>query len=407
MLISTRTGKRTLYAVSDFRDGWPPMDDHHPDRYAEWWRDDPRLAEHYTYLNNVDLQTARAAIRVSGGYMERLPLALIRAGLIDYAEKWHYSRPAAGGELTLEQPLFGRRAFHLRDESAPYTSNEMIGFIRAHGAPDILCTYGLGVSESVLHECAESFKIYYSLDVPPLRVPKEVSQHFDLILVGAEWQREEVKRVHPDTAVEMLTLGPEFADDRTFIPLNTEKPYDLIYVACAQPYKRHDLLFRAMATLKDRGRPVRALCLIGYGDLRPEFERQTAELGIAVDFIGPPGVDFAEVNRLMNLAKIGIVASENDGCPAILTEYMLSDLPVLANSALCCGLRFIDPRSGLVASADAFPDAIAHMLDHLSDYTPRAHVQSHYTWDHSVRQFATALARAGYRRYSTANSGVE
>jgi hypothetical protein len=38
----------------------------------------------------------------------------------------------------------------------------------------------------------------------------------------------------------------------------------------------------------------------------------------------------------MNRAKIGVVWGVDDGAPAILTEYMLAGLPVLANVNLRC-----------------------------------------------------------------------
>ena len=45
----------------------------------------------------------------------------------------------------------------------------------------------------------------------------------------------------------------------------------------------------------------------------------------------------------MNRARIGVVCGEEDGAPAILTEYMLAGLPVLANARLRCGLRLHPP----------------------------------------------------------------
>nr|WP_234710121.1 hypothetical protein [Sinorhizobium medicae] len=47
----------------------------------------------------------------------------------------------------------------------------------------------------------------------------------------------------------ILPIGPEFASDSMFYPYQSPKPYDVIYVAAAQSYKRHDILFEASAKL--------------------------------------------------------------------------------------------------------------------------------------------------------------
>ncbi len=52
----------------------------------------------------------------------------------------------------------------------------------------------------------------------------------------------------------------------------------------------------------------------------------------------------------MNLARIGVVCGVDDGAPAILTEYMLAGLPVLANARLRCGLQYIRPETGRAAT---------------------------------------------------------
>jgi len=394
--ISMLTTIPTLYAISDFRDGWPPTAELPAKTYYQHWQATNPIAQvAQRWCDPQALETARTNLHVNGGYMERLPLACLRYGLVDYAEKWHYVRTPTPQSAGLEQPLFGCRAFHLHNECPPFESTDMLEFIHASGAPHILCTWGLGVSERVMQVCAESFKVYYSLDAPPLRVPPEVSRYFDLILVGSEQQRATVHERHPDIPCEILTLGPEFADFETFRPLDLPKDYDLIYVACAQDYKRHDVLFEAMARCARR---VRCLCVFGYGDKVDELHAYAQRLNIDVDFIDPPGVPFAEINRLMNRAKIGVVAGINDGCPAILTEYMLAGLPVLANGDLCCGLRFITPQTGLSVSSAVFDQGITYMLDHLSEFDPRPYAIEHCGWPTSVQQFADMLNANGYKR---------
>lgn len=167
------------------------------------------------------------------------------------------------------------------------------------------------------------------------------------------------------------------------LPNRGAKPYDIIYVAAAQAYKRHDVLFHALAKMP---KSVRALCVFGYGDRSDQLRQHAAELQIDVDFVGPPGVSFAEVNRLMNLARMGVVCGVDDGAPAVLTEYMLAGLPVLANAELRCGQQYITPQTGATATSDEFHIAIAQMLSRLTDFSPRDAVLRSWTWPHSIKK---------------------
>lgn len=186
----------------------------------------------------------------------------------------------------------------------------------------------------------------------------------------------------------VLPIGPEFASDSMFYPMNIAKPYDIIYVAAAQSYKRHDILLEALAKLP---RSIRALCVFGYGEMAADLRARAGELQIDVDFVGPPGVPFVEVNRLMNQAKIGVVCGVDDGAPAILTEYMLAGLPVLANSDLRCGLQYITAQTGRVAAADAFDTGILDILGALPTFSPRQTVIDNWTWPHSVRKLQALM----------------
>ena len=379
------SSRRRIVVISDFQDGDPTTSDV------------PSILEcHERWVERLDFQIGhieRESCAVDGGYLERLPRACIRAGIVDVAEIWsHWRNDSPPPSDYSSAPFLVRRSFRMNGPEAPFSSNDMLGHILAFGPPEILCVWGLGVSEGILKACKDSFKIYNSIDAPALRVPPQVSRHFDLILTGAEWQSQEVVERHPTMQTAILPIGPEFASDIMFCPLQLPKLYDVIYVAAAQAYKRHDILFNALAKLP---RSVRALCVFGYGELRNDLRMLADDLEINVDFVGPPGVTFAEVNRLMNQSRIGVVCGVDDGAPAILTEYMLAGLPVLANEALRCGLQYITPQTGRISSEDAFPEAISEMLARLSDYSPRQAVIDNWTWPHSVQKLQALINGRG------------
>ncbi len=369
------TPRPSVVVISDWVDGWPPAD--HPptsEQARARWRSLPPGEEPWPLGDAPPPE-------VVGGYLERLPLALVAAGVVDSAEIWHHWRAGTPPPFRRESPALARRAFRLDREGAPFASVEMVEFVRTFGAPHILVVLGLGVAPELLEACANSVILYNSIDAPALRVPPEVSRHFDLVITGAEWQSDAVEKRHPGMATAIMPIGPEFAATDQFRPLGTPKDVDLIYVAAAQAYKRHDILFDAL----DRcSRGVRALCVFGYGEMGEELRRQAAERNLAVEFVGPPGVPFDEVNRLMNRAKFGVVCGVDDGAPAILTEYMLAGLPVLANAGLSCGLQFITPETGITAPADRFAEMIMDMRERAHVFDARAAVLERWTWPHSV-----------------------
>lgn len=379
---------RRIVVISDFCDGWMmPTQVPSLEEAATSWRSGERGPAPGTAYG-LDISEKPAVV---GGYLERLPLAAVRQGLCDTAEIWSFSAQPTLPPWSVEPPGLTRRSFRPDDPgSRPFSSTDMLGHIAAFGAPDILCVWGLGVDAAILQACARSVRIYNSIDAPALRVSDDVGRHFDIVLTGADWQSEEVGRRHPGMLTAVMPIGPEFASPETFFPLRLEKIYDVVYVAAAQAYKKHEVLFDALARMPFS---TRALCVCGYGELGDALRARVRDLGISVDFVGPPGVGFAEVNRLMNLARVGVVCGEEDGAPAILTEYMLAGLPVLANSRLTCGLQFITPETGRSAGEDQFSAVLQAMLANLDDFRPRETVLRNWSWPHTAKRFATLVGR--------------
>ena len=132
---------------------------------------------------------------------------------------------------------------------------------------------------------------------------------------------------------------------------------------------------------------------IGHGEDAAAHREEIARRGLDLLCLGPPGLPYPEVNALMNRARIGVVCGEEDGAPAILTEYMLADLPVLANARLRCGLQYIRPDTGLAAPPEAFAAAIRALLARAPTMNPRAAVLENWVWEKTIERFATLVDR--------------
>ena len=245
--------------------------------------------------------------KVCGGYLERLPLAAVAAGLCRQRRDLELcrQRPAGRSDAGLRSadpaPLSRRRP-------RPLPLGRPLAHLDVFGAPAILCTWGLGVDAAILARCAASVRVYNSIDAPALRIPAEVSRHVDLFLASAPWQAEAIRVRHPGALVAVMPIGPEFASPETFFPTGAAKDFDVIYVAAAQGYKRHDILLDAFARLP---RGIRGLCVFGYGEDAEAIRAEIGARGLNINCIGPPGVPYAQVNALMNRARIGVVCGED------------------------------------------------------------------------------------------------
>lgn len=330
-------------------------------------------------------------VRVTGGYLERLPLAAVAAGLADAAEVWSFA-DCGGAEAwvspDLDRPRLERRGFQAIAGQVPFRSAALRTHVQEAGAPDILCVWGLGVEAAILDDCAASIRIYNSIDASPLRIPDEEAARFDLFLTGSEWQSQAIRARVPGARTLVLPIGPEFASGETFHPTGVTKDRDVVYVACAQGYKRHHVLFDALERLPG----TTALLVIGYGEQADDLRRDVERRGLDVEIIGPPGASHDEVNRQMNRARVGVVCGIEDGAPAILTEYMLAGLPVLANAGLSCGLQYITPKTGLAAAEGPdFAAALDRLLATAAGYDTRAHALAHWGWPASIARLAVEI----------------
>ena len=98
------------------------------------------------------------------------------------------------------------------------------------------------------------------------------------------------------------------------------------------------------------------------------------------------------MNRQINRARVGVVCGQDDGAPAILTEYQLAGLPVLANARLSCGLQFVTPETGIAAHEGAdFAEALDRLLRDYARYDTRDVALARWGWQPSMALLGKTL----------------
>lgn len=145
-----------------------------------------------------------------------------------------------------------------------------------------------------------------------------------------------------------------------FKPLDIEKEYDLIIVTNSGPAKNLPELAKILNQLKD-------LKIIICGELNDKSKALFS--GSNIELVG-----FVKdnLNLLLNKSRIGLMPSnEKDGSPRVITEYLASGIPVLANFRTTGISKFVIEEAGEICPISQFPQKAREMLANLDQYDAR------------------------------------
>lgn len=174
------------------------------------------------------------------------------------------------------------------------------------------------------------------------------------ILVATEAEADLVLRDFPrHVDRDKITLAPVGIAD----PVGGREPYPgesnvVLTVARQEPYKRTDVLIRAVAQLRDRG-VVARLVVVGQGSGLVAYRELATELGAddVVTFTG--AIDDESLGRWWASASLYATASLHEAFGLCLGEALVAGLPVVASG--------IDAHREVVRRAG--PDAAAALCD--------------------------------------------
>ena len=176
-----------------------------------------------------------------------------------------------------------------------------------------------------------------------------------------------------------------------------KRGHRIAYVGRLEPYKKVDVLLRAVARLVDRF-PDAEVVVIGRGSDRPRLERVAGEVGIAGRTRFTGFVEDAERDRLLAESRVCVCPSAKEGWGLTVIESNAVGTPVVATHAP--GLRDAvrDEETGfLVAEGDVvgFADRIGRLLadDALAEQMSRDAVAwaRRFDWDRAADDMAEAL----------------
>lgn len=147
--------------------------------------------------------------------------------------------------------------------------------------------------------------------------------------------------------------------------------------------KAYDVLIRAAARLRDKHPNLRVL-IAGDGDERPRLEALSRELGLT-DVVVMLGA-WLDVPDLLAALDVAVCASEREGSPLSVMEYMEAELPIVATRVGGIPDLIDDGVHGLLVEPGN-PEALAAAIDNLLSDRARASQLGMHARERRRREF--------------------
>lgn len=186
-----------------------------------------------------------------------------------------------------------------------------------------------------------------------------------------------------------IRLGAgDWADPDKFTDsVHDEKEYDLVMIANWLKWKRHELLFSAIARIKE---DIRRVAVIGYPidgrtveDVRQECRRHGVEDLVEFHNRIPHG----EVSAIIRKSKVGILLSREEGANRGIYECFFSGVPViLTDTNRGVNRDHLNEQTGRLAADHELPEVIRAMVHSYSRYRTRDWAVNHTGYLNSTRK---------------------
>ena len=203
----------------------------------------------------------------------------------------------------------------------------------------------------------------------------------------------------------------EWGDPTVFRPResNMKATCDVVMVAAWDPFKRHEVFFRAAAQLKrERGRTLR-FALVGYdlGWTREPIERLLQRYDLENDCTLFENIPHEEVARVVADSSVSLLLSQREGANKAIYESMFCGTPIIVYRHQCgINLDHVNARTGMLADDSELADAIVYVLDHAKDFDPRGWAMENAGHANATRKINAALAEVASLRNSPWTSDI-
>ena len=209
-------------------------------------------------------------------------------------------------------------------------------------------------------------------------------------------------RDHGRNLIPVRLGAGDWADPDLFRPREDgERPHDVVMVAAWDPFKRHAVLFEALAAIRRRhGRRLRT-ALVGYplGWDRARIEALAERHGVLEDCSFFESVPPEVVASVVGGARAFVLLSRREGANRALYESLFCDTPVLVpRGHRGVNLDHVNAATGLLFDDPDLPQAILTVVDGAERFSPRQWALAHTGWERSTHALNDALREPALRR---------
>lgn len=206
---------------------------------------------------------------------------------------------------------------------------------------------------------------------------------------------------HSDTAqyevfapnvIPLPIMACDWCDPDFFEPRpHRQRDIDIVMVAHFAHWKRHWLLFEALRKMPKNLHVV----LIGRqhpGRGEHEIRLEAEAFGVHQELTILAGLEANEVMQHQCNAKIALICSKREGSCVAVTEALFADTPVVMMRDAHIGARVnINAQTGKLASRRDLRRTLMEMIEHSTDYSPRAWAMAHITAQQSSAKLDVIL----------------
>jgi len=155
----------------------------------------------------------------------------------------------------------------------------------------------------------------------------------DQIIVPSKFVKERcIQAGIPPEKIEIVPNGIDYKYIQHVRVENRHSEYDIVFAGRLVPYKRIDLLIKAIRFVKKEIPDVRVV-IIGDGPLRKDLERLAKKLNVHSNTIFAGNIKYRNLIMKLKQSKIFVLPSTYEGFSIAVIEAMACGLPVITVSS--------------------------------------------------------------------------
>jgi len=203
-----------------------------------------------------------------------------------------------------------------------------------------------------------------------------------------------IKRLGGNFHASRIGAG-DWVDFSLFSPgREEEKKFDLIMVANWLSFKRHRLLFRSLAPVRDK---IGAIALVGYPDggrTKEDIMDEARRYGVADKMVIFEKVPQARGAEVIRSSRFGLLLSRKEGANRGIYECFFSDVPImLSASNMGVNRDHVNKQTGMVVEDQQLTEGLLRMKEGYAAFTPRAWAEKNTGYINATRMLNEQLRR--------------